>query len=140
MQISKAAWYPAELAEKAPYGLTENTFNLHIEPQWNVLSENLNFYLHYEINPYCDENWARKNLPEQDLDRFLQRRNRFIELLKEKAPAHWNVYGYWNQVAKWMPDLEGVKVRDFVQTASQEIARIESVCDDILKTIYEAGN
>jgi hypothetical protein len=58
--ISKAEWHPQEM--KPDFGgrwrlAPAQHFNIHIEPQFNVLGGVLDSFLHYEINP-CGPNRA----------------------------------------------------------------------------------
>jgi len=64
-RISKASWHPSEITEiDGTWSLDALTnFNIHIEPQYNVLSREFNCFLHYEVNPYKPEQWVKANVP-----------------------------------------------------------------------------
>ena len=118
--FSKDGWHPGEVTQvNDTWSLDSNkVFNIHFEPQFNVLTGGFNIYLHYEINPYETAAWAKKHIPAEQYNKYLIRRSRFVELLAETGTKEWIFGGGTNQVAKVQLDfqeLSAIKVKNMIE-------------------------
>jgi len=78
----------------------EDSFNIHFEPQYDVLNKRFNLFLHYEVNPYETNEWVQKNATESSLDKYEKRRMEIRDKLKKANPKDWLFTGGTNQIAK----------------------------------------
>lgn len=108
--ISKVDWHPEEMKRDSDgrwHLDPEQHFNIHIEPQFNVLSGVLNVYIHYEINPYAPEQWFRANVGVDERRAYGERRQHFIRTFADNKPAEVSIGGGCNQIGKATLDFAG---------------------------------
>lgn len=136
--ISKEAWHPAELNELANAKWSLNPtkcFNIHIEPQFNVLSGIMNIFLHYEINPYETEAWAMENIKENEYQEYLARRGNFINVLSAANVDGLFIGGGSNQVAKAAFEIkEGMQFKGALEMMGNFINKVSVEIDKALLT------
>lgn len=137
--ISKEAWHPEKLKELANGKRSLNPtkcFNIHIEPQFNVLSGILNVFLHYEIYPYETEAWAIENITESEYQAYVVRRNNFINALSAANIEGLYIGGGSNQVAKAVLEIkEGMKLKDALDIMGSFISKVSVEIDKVLLTL-----
>lgn len=114
-RISKDRWHPSEWRREENGRVLFNPktdFNIHFEPQYNVLSGALNIYLHYEINPYEPESWAATNIRPKKYRDYQEIRTRFVQGLEAESAVlpELVIGGRSNQVAKANADFQGKTV------------------------------
>lgn len=135
--LSKEEWHPAEMTEAGDgkWSLNpERCFNIHIEPQFNVLSGVLNLFLHYEINPYETEAWAVKNILEADYQAYSDRRNKFINALQAADIAGLIIGGGSNQIAKAALEIsEEMQLNDMLKMIEGFIDKVGAAVDRIIQ-------
>lgn len=105
--ISKGSWHPSEMTEvSGAWNLDPLTnFNIHLEPQYNVLSGVFNCFLHYEVNPHEPERWVKANIPAYQYSEYFDRRNKFASQLQNQSLSGWSFGGGSNQIGKTSFDL-----------------------------------
>lgn len=132
--ISKNSWHPSEITEVAgAWNLNPLTdFNIHLEPQYNVLSEVFNFFLHYEVNPYVPERWIKTNIPDYQYSEYLDRRNKFVSKLQNQSLSGWSFGGGSNQIAKTTFDFRKSTYAEVKTVLEQEIGRMAKAIDSVL--------
>lgn len=128
--FSKERWHPGELTRiNGTWSLDPNkVFNIHFEPQFNVLTGIFSIYLHYEINPYETASWVQTHIPTEQFDDYSRRRYRFAELLAETGIKEWIFGGGTNQIAKVQLNFQ-----DF--SAKNAKCRIETIFDEMTEAI-----
>ncbi len=120
--FSKKSWHPAEMTEVGGIWTLDpnNVFNIHFEPQFNVLNGVLNIFLHYEVNPYETAAWVKANVPKEQYGGYVKRRERFTNLLEQTGMEKWIFGGGSNQIAKVQLDF-----RDYsLKNAADDIEKI----------------
>jgi len=128
--ISKDLWHPSEMTEvSGAWNLEPQTsFNIHLEPQYNVLSGVFNCFLHYEVNPYEPERWVKANISASQYSEYLDRRNKFSSLLQNQSLSGWSFGGGSNQIAK----TSFGTYKEVKTTLELEIGRIAQAIDTVL--------
>ena len=106
--FSKESWHPEEMIESDGKWILDpdRVFNIHFEPQFNVLNRLFTIFLHYEVNPYETAAWASNNIPNAQYNAYLKRRSRFTELLAKTGMKGWVFVGGTNQIAKVKLDFQ----------------------------------
>lgn len=132
--ISKDTWHPEEMKEvNGAWEINpQKCFNIHIEPQYNVLTGIFNLYLHYEINPYEPEQWVKDNIKESQYNRYIERRTLFISLLSSRNLPGWNFVGGSNQIAKVSLDSGKTTFAKIKTMIQNEIENISKSIDEVL--------
>lgn len=102
VRISKQEWHPEEMMEiNGQWQLDCNkNFNIHFEPQYDVVNNMFNLFLHYEINPYDTERWVLDNIPPNQYEDYKEVREGFIRKLETENIPHLIIGGRSNQIAK----------------------------------------
>lgn len=132
--ISKNLWHPSEMSEvSGAWNLDPLTnFNIHLEPQYNVLSGVFNCFLHYEVNPYEPERWVKVNIPANQYSEYFDRRNEFAFQLQNQSLSGWSFGGGSNQIAKISLDLSKSTYKEVKATLENEIGRMQQAIDTLL--------
>lgn len=132
--ISKSSWHPSEMVEVSDaWNLDPLTnFNIHLEPQYNVLSGIFNCFLHYEVNPYEPEQWVKANIPAYQYKEYLDRRNKFASQLQNQSLSEWSFGGGSNQIAKISLDLSKSTYKEVKTALELEIDRMAQAIDTVL--------
>jgi len=112
--FSKDTWHPEETVESdGTWTLDpDKVFNIHFEPQFNVLNGILSIFLHYEVNPYETAAWVNDHIPNEQYNAYLARRSKFSELLSETGIRGWVFGGGSNQIAKVQLDFQKSSLRN----------------------------
>lgn len=135
--ISKLAWHPAPMKETdGEYHLdARRNFNVHFEPQYDVLNGNFSLFIHYEVFRYLTEEKAKARIRQRDYDAYLQRRDRFVRQLESREMPGLKMGGGSNQIAKAsldFTDLTYREIRDRVEPLMSEVAaHIDDVLDNM---------
>lgn len=132
--ISKSSWHPSEMVEvSGAWNLDPLTnINIHLEPQYNVLSGIFNCFLHYEVNPYEPERWVKANIPAYQYKGYLDRRNKFVSQLQNQSLSGWSFGGGSNQIAKISLDLSKSTYEEVKTALELEIGRMVQAIDTVL--------
>ena len=132
--FSKDSWHPSEMEENhGSWTLDpEKVFNIHFEPQFNVLSGIFNIYLHYEVNPYETLTWVRNNIPKTQYEKYISRREKFVQLLIETGIKKWEFGGGSNQIAKVQLDFNNLSVREALNKIEEIFGETSKAIDSIL--------
>ncbi|RMG27126.1 MAG: hypothetical protein D6732_20500 [Methanobacteriota archaeon] len=135
--FSKDSWHPAEMAVKDKgWSLDpDRVFNIHFEPQYNVLSGVFSIYLHYETNPYEPAKWVEENIPAEQYRAYIGRRNRFIEMLMKYLHKPWSFYNGTNMVAKAELDFSGYTMKDAINTIEKLFHEATIAIDRVLEKL-----
>ncbi len=133
--ISKDSWHPSEMEEvSGTWSLDPLTnFNIHLEPQYNVLSGTFNCFLHYEVNPYESERWVRENIATDQYNAYIQQRTKFVSGLQAQALRGWSFGGGSNQIAKIAFDFSKSTYAEVKTALEQEIGKMSQAIDSVLK-------
>lgn len=79
-KILKNRWIGAEAKWNCGlYEIGEDTFEIHIESQFNITSEKLVLYIHYEPNPYVTRYKLRSVATNENVDAFERQRRKVLE-------------------------------------------------------------
>ena len=129
--FSKKEWEPSSYGEKIP--LNENTYSIHFEPQYNVLGGILNFYIHYEPNPYKPVSKIREIGEKYDL--YLRRRNEFVKNFHSEAKSiqRFKSYNGSNQIGKVVFDFQKKKLKDVREIIEKLLVDLSLVIDKTQK-------
>ena len=141
--FEKEHWHSDQMVETGTKGLfdflDDVNYNIHIEPQFNVLNCNLTIPLHYELNWYEPESSARKCVVPAALDNYLTRRQAFIDLLSAFNIKSFTFGGGWNQVGKLVINIDdSMTVGDFWNIFYNETAMISDSIDRIILELNKA--
>jgi len=136
--FSKDNWHPGEMTPSGSRWMLEpnEVFNIHFEPQFNALNGIFSIFLHYEVNPYAREAWVKKNVPANQYEAYLQRRRKFVDLLKNKRLKDWNfARGGSNQIARAKLDINERLVKDAKYEIEELFAETSAAIDEVLSEI-----
>ena len=111
----------------------KTNYNIHMEPQYNVLSGAFNCFLHYEINWYEPERWVRENIPADQYNAYLERRAKFTSLLQAQDLQGWSFGEGSNQIAKTAFSFSKSSYAEVKATLEHEIKRMSHEIDAVLK-------
>lgn len=133
--ISKESWHPGEMTESSGFWLLNpaTDYNIHFEPQYNVVSKLFSLYLHYEINPYETESWAQANVSQDQYDAYVSRRTNFLKNLEAKGLPGWSFGGGSNQVAKATFDFRESSYAEAKATLEQVLSEGTNGIDSVLQ-------
>jgi hypothetical protein len=141
--ISKAAWHPRGMPcrqtgehncqSDCKWALDpEQDFNIHFEPQFNVLTGSLNIYLHYEVNPYTPVNQLLRHVSQSDYAGYNQLRDRFAKKLSNNKSLSLIFGGRSNQIARASLDIEAMSAQEVAQVLSGLVGKVGNAIDLIL--------
>jgi hypothetical protein len=135
--FSKDSWHPAEMVETDKgWSLDpDRVFNIHFEPQYNVLSGVFSIYLHYETNPYEPARWVEENIPAGQYRAYLERRDRFIKMLMNHLHKVWSFYNGTNMVAKAELDFSDYTMKDAKNTIENLFNEATVAIDHVLEKL-----
>lgn len=104
--ITNPRWHPPN-----------SEFDLHFEPQFNLLEGTLDLFLHYETNPYMPKAEAEKRMSEKCLKVYREQRTQFAEELKKHkfSQGKWQFRNGWNMIAKAITFVDCGKTVEEVQ-------------------------
>lgn len=128
--ISKDDWHPTEMSEVGgKWQLNgDSDFNIHFEPQYNVLNCIFNLFIHYEVNPYETEKWVLNNIGSSQYDHYKSVRDNFVRNLEARNIEGLIFGGGSNQIAKTSFNFQNkltseiqAMLQDFMQKVSHEI-------------------
>lgn len=132
--ISKNDWHLKTMTTSADgWRLNPDNYNIHFEPQYNVLSGIFSCFLHYEVNPYKPEAWVRTNILKTQYDAYLSGRLSFSKALQAKGLPGWTFSGGSNQLAKATFDFSNSLWLDVKSTLEGAILEATKAIDDVLK-------
>jgi len=140
--ISKPKWHPYEMEEnQGSWSLDpRRVYNIHFEPQFDVLNKTFKLLLHYEVNPYQSESWIEKNIPSHQYNGYKLRRDKFIYALKkQKLNYNWQFTGRTNQIARLDLSFSGYtsqRARDKIEEVLKDMT---GAIDNVLKMMYGQG-
>ena len=139
-QFGKGTWQPSEMDQSGQTWRldSETCFNIHIEPQFNVLSGKFSIFLHYETNPYVPQKAARSSLGRGDFDAYGMQRGRFVSVFRTVCPSDCAVGVGWNQIAKATLSLDGLSVEASFRRFGDLFRRISKAVDKTLQQIRSA--
>lgn len=132
--ISKSSWHPSEMVEvSGTWSLDPPTdFNIHLEPQYDVLSGIFNCFLYYEVNPYEPEQWIKANMPADQYEEYLDRRSKFASQLQNQSLPGWSFGGGSNQIAKICLDFSNSTYEEVKTALELEIGTMAQAIDTVL--------
>ncbi|MEA1995744.1 MAG: hypothetical protein U9N18_06355, partial [Campylobacterota bacterium] len=128
--ISKDDWHPTEMSEvNGKWQLNGGSdYNIHFEPQYNVLNGIFNLFIHYEVNPYETEKWVLKNIKFNQYNHYKAVRESFIQDLEARNVKGLIFGGGSNQIAKASFNFQDkstseiqTMLQDFMGKVSHEI-------------------
>jgi len=132
-RISKPVWHPSKMDLENPKKFEpKKDYNIHFEPQYNVLNGKLNLYLHYEVNPYKPKKWVNKNIPERRYNEYWATREKVQNKLKNKDLVNLKISGRTNQIAKATMDFQNKKAEKMIKSTSELINNVTLEIDNIL--------
>lgn len=136
-QFGKDSWAPEEMRKHGrKWSLDAKAcFNIHIEPQYNVLGGNFAVYLHYETNPYQPLRWLRVNVVQHDFEAYNKRRDAFIRNIRSSPPGGLRIGGRNNQIGKVQFSLEGLTLKQAKAKLSGVLATLTTAVDDALAAL-----
>ena len=118
----------------------QQNFNLHFEPQYDVLNMDFNILLHYEVYPYCTQTWVRNNIPPHQYDEYLTRRQSFVNALKVRDIEGWTFGGRSNQIAKAIFNFRDRRFRDVRNVIEDLLKTTTIVIDDVFSKLHNKVN
>ncbi len=129
-QFSKDDWEPSEYNNSQPV-LSRDTFSIHFEPQYNVLSGILNFYIHYEPNPYMP---VRKIKNAPGYKEYLHTREAFIIQFHQISQRIqlFKPFNGSNQIGKIVIDLTDSTLKETKVFLERIMTQLCSVIDESL--------
>jgi hypothetical protein len=136
--ISKADWHPEEMKPDLDgrwHLDAVRHFNIHVEPQFNVLTGVLNLYIHYEINPYRPDRWVTANVDFDERRAYGERRQRFIGAFANRVPLDVVIAGGCNQIGKATCDFVGSTTEAVRHTLERLIETISLRIDESLQQL-----
>lgn len=100
--INKSSWHPDELYLDKTYREEEyaSMFDIHFEPQWDVLNSEMIIRLHYQTNPNVSKQQAEDDYRMKGYEKYNERRQKFINAFRDRSLVGVNVRVGSNQVAR----------------------------------------
>jgi hypothetical protein len=135
--ISKDSWHPSVMKELSGSWILDpaTDYNIHLEPQYNVLSGAFNCFLHYEVNEYEPEKWMKANIQPDQYTAYLARRTKFVTSLQAQELPGWSFGGRSNQIAKTTFNFSNSSYAEVKATLEREIARMSQTIDSVIQEI-----
>lgn len=132
--ISKDSWHQKEMSKiNGKWQLNGDAdFNIHFEPQYNVLNGMFNLFLHYEVNPYETEKWVLNNIDSKQYDYYKMIREGFAHKLKAQNIKGLIFGGGSNQIAKASFNFQNKKNLEVQEMIVDFIAKVTDGIDSIL--------
>jgi hypothetical protein len=141
--ISKPDWHPEEMVPTPSGGWhidATKHYNIHIEPQFNVLAGVLSLYIHYEINPYRPNHWFVENVSANERQAYLDARQRFVSSLEKRRPANLAIGGGCNQIAKATYDFTGASTAAAAREVERLIESASAAIDCALDEVWSRAS
>ena len=88
--------------------------------------------MHYEVNPYETLTWVRNNIPKTQYEKYISRREKFVQLLIETGIKKWEFGGGSNQIAKVQLDFNNLSVREALNKIEEIFGETSKAIDSIL--------
>lgn len=139
-KIYKDSWLGEDTANlvDANYKVTKNSYDIHIEPSFDVFNNKITLPLHYETRPYIPKNKLREKTNTEDYEEYINKRN-LIKVLVHKKIAEMNderikPYNGSNQIAYVKIDVdENTTVEDFKTLVKKYILILSEIIDSCLE-------
>lgn len=114
--FTKSQWSESEIKPSQSNPRTMNPLrdiNVHFEPQFSILNNSFSVYLHYEINPYRPESWAKNNIVPSHYQAYLLARTFISKRVNQAKVQGYEAGGGSNQIGKatFNPDTS---VKEFI--------------------------
>ncbi|RJQ69355.1 MAG: hypothetical protein C4519_21675 [Desulfobacteraceae bacterium] len=135
VRILKESWCSGGMTESSGSWTLDPfpNFNIHFEPQYNVLSGLFSCSLHYEVQPYEPEAWVKANIPIDQYDSYVARRENFSKRLLQKGLSTWSFGGGSNQLAKIPFDFKDSLYAEVKSKLEREFLVTSRVIDEVLQ-------
>jgi hypothetical protein len=138
--LRKKSWAPKEMfREGRKWRLDPGAcFDIHIQPQYDVLGRKFVIYLHYETNPYHPLKWLenKDNLDSSDYAAYARRRNDFAQCFRSHVPGEMKLRGRNNQIGVIPCAWEGLSVASARDELLQIIDHVADAVDSTLDALH----
>ncbi|MBW4862744.1 MAG: hypothetical protein KZY57_07900, partial [Paeniclostridium sp.] len=139
-KIYKDSWLGEDTANLVDgnYKVTKNSYDIHIEPSFDVFNNKITLPLHYETRPYIPKNKLREKTNTEDYEEYINKRN-LIKVLVHKKISEMNderikPYNGSNQIAYVKIDVdENTTVEDFKTLVKKYILILSEIIDSCLE-------
>ncbi|MFW5981161.1 MAG: PD-(D/E)XK nuclease family protein [bacterium] len=136
VRISKPNWHPSKLDIKEPENFLPNEhYNIHFEPQYNVLSGDFTIYLHYETNPYKPKKWVDNNIPVEKYNKYWEIRSKVKNKLRNIDIKNFQISGRTNQIAKAKIDFNNKSAEEIIKKLETLFNNNSIIIDKVLSEV-----
>lgn len=135
-KINKNSWLGSDIADlvDGKYSVTENSYDVHIEPSFDVFHNKITLPLHYETRPYIPKKRLEANTNPQTYKVYLEGREEFKKLIHQKIyklnDKNIKVYNGSNQIACVKINInEETTIEEFIDLLREYIVVICNIVD-----------
>ncbi|MHB1455376.1 MAG: hypothetical protein ACYC0V_00515 [Armatimonadota bacterium] len=109
---------------------TKLQLRIHMEPQFDRITEKLVIKIHYEIDPYMTDTEADNKLNEAEMELFLKGQKQFLNYVWAHTGDILRIGSGWRKVGgKQIPLKPDTKVSDLRSTLAKHIEKIAEIID-----------
>ncbi|MEG2985371.1 MAG: hypothetical protein RR835_11765, partial [Peptostreptococcaceae bacterium] len=139
-KISKDTWTGSEkgILKDGCYTVNKNTYDIHLELSFDLMSKVIKLPLHYETNPYIPKKKLESNCSLEDYQDYIDARNQVVTKLHSKIDSlkddNINSYNGSNQIASITIKLnDNTTVKEFLDVVVLYSSKIALIVDDLLE-------
>ncbi|MEG2869540.1 MAG: hypothetical protein RR894_17545 [Terrisporobacter sp.] len=139
-KISKDTWTGSEkgILKDGCYTVNKNTYDIHLELSFDLMSKVIKLPLHYETNPYIPKKKLESNCNLEDYEDYINARNQVVTKLHRKIDNlkdnNINSYNGSNQIASITIKLnDNTTVKEFLDAVVSYSNKIALIVDDSLE-------
>ncbi|MBN8048222.1 PD-(D/E)XK nuclease family protein [Paraclostridium bifermentans] len=138
-KVYKANWIGKDIANlnNDKYSVTENSYDIHIEPSFDVFNNKISLPLHYETRPYIPSKRLKDKTSKAEYQSYINKRNLIKGLVHKKIYSmkdeNIKTYNGSNQIAYVKINIDkNTTVSDFKILIKKYIVIIADIVDSCL--------
>ncbi|MGL5313040.1 MAG: PD-(D/E)XK nuclease family protein [Peptostreptococcaceae bacterium] len=135
-KISKDSWKGEEkiTIEDGKYRITKNSYDIHLEPSFDIFNKSISLPLHYEPRPYIPKNKLIENSSKEEYDEYINKREITKKLIHNKInqvnDKNIKVYNGSNQIASIKLDInEDMTIGEFINMVEKYMRIVSEIVD-----------
>lgn len=138
-KISKDNWLGKDDIKvvDGKYKITKDSYNIHLEPSFDIFNKIISLPLHYETNPYIPKNKLTENSEEEEYKEYTDKRDYIKKLIHNKInnlnDENIKVYNGSNQIALIKLQInEEMLIEEFINEIQKYMEMISEIVDSCL--------
>lgn len=138
-KVYKDNWIGKDIANlnNDNYSVTENSYDIHIEPSFDVFNNKISMALHYETRPYIPKKRLKDKTSKEEYESYINKRNLIKDLVHKKIynmkDENIKTYNGSNQIAYVKINIDkNTTVSDFKILIKKYTVIISDIVDNSL--------